>query len=93
MSDWTRARISDRDHVELVGYRRRTELPAELARARCLVIPSVTTALEREPWGVVVNEAFHAGVPVVATDAVGAAAGVWCRWRNGSSFLSATPPR
>ena len=34
-----------------------------------------TTALDREPWGLVVNEAMHAGVPVIATDAVGAAAG------------------
>jgi glycosyltransferase involved in cell wall biosynthesis len=39
------------------------------------VIPSITTALDREPWGVVVNEAMHSGVPVIATDAVGAAAG------------------
>ena len=29
----------------------------------------------REPWGLVVNEAFDQGVPVIATDAVGAAAG------------------
>ena len=28
-----------------------------------------------EPWGLVVNEAFDQGVPVIATDAVGAAAG------------------
>jgi glycosyltransferase involved in cell wall biosynthesis len=35
----------------------------------------VTTAEDREPWGLVVNEAMHAGLPVVATDGVGAAAG------------------
>jgi glycosyltransferase involved in cell wall biosynthesis len=29
----------------------------------------------KEPWGLVVNEAMNQGVPVVATDAVGAAAG------------------
>jgi glycosyltransferase involved in cell wall biosynthesis len=29
----------------------------------------------REPWGLVANEAMNAGLPVVATDAVGAAAG------------------
>ena len=84
LEDWTRARISDRDHIELVGYRPQDQLPAELARARCLVLPSVTTALEKEPWGLVVNEAFHAGVPVVATDAVGAAAaGLVIDERNG----------
>jgi glycosyltransferase involved in cell wall biosynthesis len=29
----------------------------------------------KEPWGLVVNEAMNQGVPVVATEAVGAAAG------------------
>ena len=29
----------------------------------------------REPWGLVVNEAMNRGLPVIATDAVGAAAG------------------
>jgi glycosyltransferase involved in cell wall biosynthesis len=40
-----------------------------------VVIPSVPTRDFLEPWGLVVNEAFHQGVPVIATDAVGAAAG------------------
>jgi hypothetical protein len=29
----------------------------------------------KEPWGLVVNEAMNQGLPVIATDAVGAAAG------------------
>lgn len=45
------------------------------ALARVLVLPSVTTASFREPWGLVVNEAFNQGVPVIASDAVGAVAG------------------
>jgi glycosyltransferase involved in cell wall biosynthesis len=61
--------------IEVVGYVPQERLPAELARSRCLVLPSITTNLDREPWGLVVNEAMHAGVPVIATDAVGAAAG------------------
>jgi glycosyltransferase involved in cell wall biosynthesis len=61
--------------LEVVGYLAQEQLPEALARARCLVLPSITTALDREPWGLVVNEAMHAGVAVVATDAVGAAAG------------------
>ena len=61
--------------VDVVGYLPQERLPETLAGARCLVLPSVTTALDREPWGLVVNEAMHAGVPVIATDAVGAAAG------------------
>jgi len=39
------------------------------------VLPSVTTPLFKEPWGLVVNEAFGQGVPVIGTTAVGAAAG------------------
>jgi glycosyltransferase involved in cell wall biosynthesis len=40
-----------------------------------LVIPSVPTRTFREPWGLVVNEAMNRGLAVIATDAVGAAAG------------------
>jgi glycosyltransferase involved in cell wall biosynthesis len=61
--------------LEVVGYLSQDQLPDALGRACCLVLPSITTALDREPWGLVVNEAMHAGVPVIATDAVGAAAG------------------
>lgn len=40
-----------------------------------LVLPSVATRTFREPWGLVVNEAMNRGLPVIASDAVGAAAG------------------
>ena len=40
-----------------------------------VVIPSIPTRDFLEPWGLVANEAFDQGVPVIATDAVGAAAG------------------
>ena len=60
--------------LEIIGHVPQDELPARLARARALVLPSVTTEDFREPWGLVVNEAMHAGLPVIATDAVGAAA-------------------
>lgn len=61
--------------IEMVGHVSQEDLPAQLARSRCLVLPSVTTALDREPWGLVINEAMHAGLPVIVSDAVGAAAG------------------
>lgn len=67
------ARLDSR--IEVLGHVPNADIPAELARARCLVLPSVTTERHRETWGLVVNEAMAAGVPVVATDAVGAAAG------------------
>ncbi len=40
-----------------------------------LVVPSIATRTFREPWGLVVNEAMNRGLPVIASDAVGAAAG------------------
>ena len=40
-----------------------------------VVVPSLPTPEFLEPWGLVVNEAFHQGTPVIATTAVGAAAG------------------
>jgi len=45
------------------------------AMSELLVLPSITTPQGKEPWGLVVNEAMNQGLPVVATDAVGAAAG------------------
>ena len=70
-----RARAARDERIEVIGHVRQDDLPKELVRARCLVLPSVTTDIDKEPWGLVVNEAMHAGVPVVASDAVGAAAG------------------
>ncbi len=40
-----------------------------------LIVPSIATRTFREPWGLVVNEAMNRGLAVIATDAVGAAAG------------------
>ena len=54
------------------------------AAADVLVVPSVPTPKFLEPWGLVCNEAMHQGLPVIATDAVGAAAGGLVRHeRNG----------
>ena len=88
------ARRAARDpRMEVVGYLPQERLPEALARARCLVLPSITTALDREPWGLVVNEAMHAGVPVIATDAVGAAAGGLVRHdSNGLIVPERDPP-
>ncbi len=52
--------------------------------ADVLVVPSIETATFREPWGLVVNEAMNRGLPVIASDAVGAVAGGLVRdGRNG----------
>lgn len=62
--------------------------PAELrnfyARADVLVMPSIPTSTFREPWGLVANEAMNQATAVIASDAVGAAAGGLVRdGRNG----------
>jgi glycosyltransferase involved in cell wall biosynthesis len=52
------------------------------AAADVLVLPSIPTRTFREPWGLVVNEAMNRSLPVIATDAVGAAAGGLLRDRH-----------
>jgi glycosyltransferase involved in cell wall biosynthesis len=54
------------------------------ADADVLVLPSIRTRMFREPWGLVVNEAMNRGLPVIASDEVGAVAGGLVRdGRNG----------
>lgn len=62
-------------HVRLVGYTSPEETVPYYALAHVLVLPSVVTPKQKEPWGLVVNEAMNQGVPVIATEVVGAAAG------------------
>jgi glycosyltransferase involved in cell wall biosynthesis len=45
------------------------------AVADVLCVPSVPTRTVRETWGLAVNEAMNQATPIIATDAVGAAAG------------------
>jgi glycosyltransferase involved in cell wall biosynthesis/O-antigen/teichoic acid export membrane protein len=52
--------------VELLGYVSREELYERMARAHCLLVPSV-----REGWGLVVIEANSVGTPAVAYDVPG----------------------
>jgi glycosyltransferase involved in cell wall biosynthesis len=51
------------------------ELRSLYAACDVLVVPSIATPTFREPWGLVINEAMNRGLPVIASDAVGAAAG------------------
>ncbi len=82
---WARAGVDG----ELVVVGEDGPVPPEevrnfLAAASVLVMPSIATRAFREPWGLVANEAMHMNVPVIATDAVGAAAGGLVRHeRNG----------
>jgi glycosyltransferase involved in cell wall biosynthesis len=61
-------RASAGERVRVVGPLQRDELPPWYAAADVFVLPS-----RSEPWGMVLNEAAAAGLPLVATEAVGAA--------------------
>jgi glycosyltransferase involved in cell wall biosynthesis len=62
---------ADRGNTTVVGSLAAEELAEELRRADVLVVPS-----KYEPFGLTVAEALASGVPVVASEAVGAAEGV-----------------
>lgn len=51
-----------------LGFRNQSELPALYGMADVVVLPS-----EREPWGLVINEAMACATAVVASDQVGCA--------------------
>ncbi|MBU1695359.1 MAG: glycosyltransferase [Verrucomicrobia bacterium] len=57
-----------RDRVHFVGQVPQADLPRYFAAASVFVFPS-----RYDGWGVVINEACAAGLPVLSTDAVGAA--------------------
>ena len=61
--------------VKALGSLAPQQLRNFYAAADVLVVPSVPTRSFREPWGLVANEAMHQRTAVIATDAVGAAAG------------------
>jgi glycosyltransferase involved in cell wall biosynthesis len=63
------------DGLVLADGRTPEQLRNLYAGSHVVVVPSIPTRDFLEPWGLVVNEAFDQGVPVIATTAVGAAAG------------------
>lgn len=61
--------------VRVTGRIERELLPIAYASASALVVPSLRTRRFLEPWGLVCNEAMFQATPVIASSAVGAAAG------------------
>ena len=68
-------RVHTTQAVLTPGRLERERLPVAYAAAEVVVVPSIATRRFLEPWGLVCNEALSQGTPVIATDAVGAAAG------------------
>jgi glycosyltransferase involved in cell wall biosynthesis len=74
--------------VRFAGSREPRDLPEIYAAADLFVLPS-----RHEPWGVVVNEAMAAGLPVVLSDRVGAAPDLLVDGANGRLFPSGDAAR
>src|SRR5262245_24831518 len=65
--------------VRFAGFQNQTALPSYYAAADVFVLPS-----EREPWGLVVNEAMNAATAVIVSEQVGAAADLVADGENGA---------
>jgi glycosyltransferase involved in cell wall biosynthesis len=80
---WGRAQLSGA-RLRVVDGAPPEQVRNSYAGADVLVIPSLATRHFLEPWGLVANEAMNQRLPIIATDAVGAAAGGLVRHeRNG----------
>ncbi len=79
--------------ITFAGPRAPEEVRNFLQSASVVVVPSIATRAFREPWSLIVNEAMHQQLPVIATDAVGAVAGGLVRHeRNGLVVPHADAP-
>lgn len=67
--------------VYLMGFRNQSELPKFYAAADMLVFPS-----ESETWGLVINEAMCAGLPIIASEEIGAVPDLVKHGHNGLTY-------
>ncbi|NTU49862.1 MAG: glycosyltransferase family 4 protein [Desulfobulbaceae bacterium] len=67
--------------VYFLGFQNQTMLPKYYAIADVFVIPS-----ENEPWGLIINEVMCSGLPIVATDEIGAVKDIVHHNDNGLLF-------
>ena len=67
--------------VHFFGFQNQSELPKFYSAADVFVFPS-----ENEPWGLVLNEVMCAGLPVITSREVGAAADLVREGENGFMF-------
>ena len=68
-------------HVRMPGFQQYDDLPAIYAGARAFILPSMF-----EPWGLVVNEAMAAGLPVLVSNRCGCAPDLVRDGVNGFTF-------
>lgn len=69
------------EEVTLAGFQQLEDVATYYGRAGALIHPALT-----EPWGLVVNEAMAAGLPVLVSETVGCATALVEPGRNGFRF-------
>jgi 1,2-diacylglycerol 3-alpha-glucosyltransferase len=69
------------ENVQLTGWVSYEDLPKEYAGAALFVLPS-----KFEPWGLVVNEAMSAGLPIIISDTCGCKPDLLSEGANGWSI-------
>jgi glycosyltransferase involved in cell wall biosynthesis len=89
---WARAGLPDARLEVIGGDKTPEQVRNSYAAAAVVVIPSIATRHFLEPWALVANEAMNQQRPIIATDAVGAAAGGLVRdGRNGLVVAAGDP--
>ena len=73
-----RARESGHDRILFAGFRNQSELPRFFDLSSVFVLPS-----RHEAWGLIVNEAMAAGLPVIVSDDAGCAVDLVHNGQNG----------
>jgi len=63
------------EFVRFIGYVEPEDAVVYYSVTWVYFLPSITLNTGKEPWGLVINESFNQGVPVIVTNSVGAAAG------------------
>jgi glycosyltransferase involved in cell wall biosynthesis len=67
--------------IRYLGFKNQTELPKYFGLCDVFVLPS-----EDEPWGLIVNEAMNAGIPIIVSDQVGCGPDLVKHGSNGFIF-------
>ncbi len=68
-------------NIHFLGFQNQSQLPKYFALADVFVLPS-----ENEPWGLVVNEAMCARLPVILAEEIGAAEDLLFHGENGFKY-------
>ena len=76
------------EEVYFCGFQNQTAIPYFFRTADIFVLPS-----ENEPWGLIINEAMNAGLPIIAAEEIGATADLIESGRNGFTYPAGDVPQ